>query len=189
METPSAYGLCDLADVKADLDIAETDTTFDDKLRRIIAAVTAAAETFCGRPFLARNVKARKYDGDGTVELLLLTAPVLSVSALVVDSATIASSGYVLYSDIGRVVRTDGGLFSEGYQNVSVSMRVGWESQDVPADVELAARLWTITVFKWMKEQRYGVDSHTSAEESVSYTPRKIPDEVRELLEPWKLWR
>lgn len=188
-ETASKYAFCTLNDVRADLKIGDTDTSFDEQLRRLVNGVSRAIENYCGRVFAARDVAAKKYDGDDTDVLLLNTCPIISVSTLLVETLTIPAASYVLYNEIGKIVLIDGTIFTAGPQTVSVSYRAGYERQDFPDDVGMAARIWVCHLFKIAKDQRYGVGSQTVTEESFSFAPGSMPPEVKEILEMHRLWR
>jgi len=183
------YPVCELNDVRADLKVGDGDTSFDELIQRLINGVSTAIESYCGRSFAARDIAAKKYDGDDTEVLLLSTCPIISVSTLLVETLTIPSASYVVYNDIGKIVLVDGTIFTAGPQTVSVSYRVGYERADLPDDVAMAARLWVCHLFKITKDQRHGISSQTVTEESFSFTPGTMPPEVKQVLEMYRLWR
>lgn len=188
-EQSTKYALCEVNDIRDDLKIAATDTSYDEVIRRLINGVSAALEGYCGRVFMARDFTAQKYDGDGTGELLLRHIPVISITSLVVDDVTITSTQYVVYNDTGKVMFTDGNVFTLGPQMAVFAYRAGFERQDLPGDILMAARTWVCHAFKITDKQRWGVGSQSTNDESFSFALGTMPPEVREIADMYRVWR
>lgn len=77
--------LTDLQSVKDALDI--TVTTFDNILRDLIDAATAAIVSYCHRPF-GREAYTETLPGFGGINLQLRRTPIVTVSTVTVNSAT-----------------------------------------------------------------------------------------------------
>lgn len=172
-------------EVKEALDLALTDTSQDAKLGPIIDGVCRSIEDYIGRTVVAQTETAEKFDGDGT-DILLLKPPVISLTTLINDETTLTvTTDYVLYAGIGKV-KLINSTFVEGPQTVSVTYRHGWEAANVPASLKAAALMWAIKRFQDIKNDRLGVTSKTFGDQTISYIGR-MPDEVREAIQPYRL--
>src|SRR5687768_1844805 len=95
-----------LAETKEHLNMALTTTTYDEELRRAIAGACAVAEGIVGA--CASRTVTETFSGRGGNKIYLALAPVLSITSLTEDGATVAASGYSLAPKTGIVTRTGG---------------------------------------------------------------------------------
>lgn len=101
--------LTTLSAVKDELRISEADTTYDTPLERYIQSVSAAFETLCDRKFHFGAGIVEKVPGYGTRLVVLSRRPVVSVSSVVVDGATLSSGDYELHdAEAGLLYRSCG---------------------------------------------------------------------------------
>ena len=178
----SPTGIVSLADAKDHLNI--TSTTGDEELRRFIGVASAACENYTGRTW-RRTTYTETLDG-GSAAVVLAHPPVLSVTTVTENGATVAASGYSV-STTGVVARVSGyGLTSwyPGYRNVSVTYVAG--AAVVPDSIthgvlEMVRHLWS--------SQR-GASLPLSVSASDEWSPAdsfSIPRRVQELWEPHRL--
>jgi hypothetical protein len=89
--------LTTLAIVKDELSI--TASTYDTYLERLIGAATAYVTSFCKRTFHYEAAIIEKVAGFGTSYLCLSRAPVLTITSITYDGATINSADYAIDGD------------------------------------------------------------------------------------------
>jgi hypothetical protein len=116
-------------------------TTADDELARIIGAVSAEIERWCGQPIVAEtdNV-AWRFTGDNTGSVLVPYFPVVAVSAVSYVSTLGADAVALDAADFGLGIRNTrligSGAFWGGYDYTAL-LTVGYS--EVPPDVEQVA--------------------------------------------------
>lgn len=178
-------------EVKDELRIAATDSTWDGLLQLLINGITAHFERRCGRPFVASKHVSEKMDGTGSEELVVV-GPIISIDnsgSITNGTVTVVSADYVLYSGEGRIRLTNGTAWATGYQNITISYTNGWERSELPDDVVLAARYWLQWLFSEIKNKDIGRSSKSKGQESHSnFDARGIPDLTRTLVDPYR-WK
>lgn len=107
-------GIVSLADVRAQLNFAATDTANDDELRGFVGAATRAVERELGRVVVRRSVTGRFTVNGSAAELLLRNVPVISLtSAVSADGATTWDiAGLRVDSETGLVTVVSGPAFT-----------------------------------------------------------------------------
>lgn len=119
----------------------------EDMLVFVVNTEEAVVVKTCNMVFENRTI-TELYDGDGSDTLILENYPVSDISVLLVDGATILSTGYYLYRDKG-MIRLKNGYFTaadsdhpggidDNYQNVSVTYDYGSVVIDDPERFNLA---------------------------------------------------
>jgi hypothetical protein len=188
MTTPEPdYALVSAVDLKAELNIAETEIAWDARLRRLVRFVTSGIETYCGRRFLART-ETLTLNGDGS-DCIFVDPPILGTVTLTIDGLAVAVDDMVVDYETGRI-RLLGGLeFTPDQSNVTVALRHGYERADLPAQIEMAAILWAAEIYKVLTESRVGVSSVSRGDETISYANTTIPDRVAGLVAPFRIVR
>lgn len=144
VESSTISGPVSLTDVKTHLNI--TGTGDDSELLAMTAAATGLIEGQVG-PITRRTVTDTVDGGRSTV--ILSTAPVASVTTVVENGSTLASSAYSLDGESGVLTRLFGqsdAVWADGARNISVTYVAG--RTDVPADLrhavlETVRHLWT----------------------------------------------
>ena len=79
-------GLCTLAEIRARLQFADTDTDDDPMLESIVTAVSRVIENYCGRKFYADTADATRYYTAEDANLLFLDDDLISVTTLKTDT-------------------------------------------------------------------------------------------------------
>lgn len=181
-EPLEAISLVDISDLKNDLGIKD-ETTWDDLLTRIANGVTKFIERYCKSAFKAR-LATKTYDGNAGVNLFL-EAPIVRIDSITKDGTAVSASDYALYHSIGKVRLTSGTWSSEPL-GISVAYRYGYEDQDIPDDILLAARAYSIFWFQTLKDDRLAVESRGVADDTITFRQITMPDSVREMINPLK---
>lgn len=96
---PSA--LTTLATVLDELGLTEDSGARDARLERYINSASAAIARYCSRQFHRSDGIVERLDGHGGTDLVLGRRPVLDVTSVVVDGATLDAADYELY-DVAR---------------------------------------------------------------------------------------
>ena len=192
-ETLLAISLVDVSDLKNDLRVLSTETTWDDLLVRVCNGVTHAIERYCGRAFMARQI-TESIDGTNNATLYL-RAPIIWIDSITNDGTTVNASDYKLYNKIGKLVLTTSGgsslltakgVWSPEPQAVVVAYRHGYEKEDMPQDVLLAARLWGNSIFATIKDDSINLQSRSEGDLAKTFTVGPMPDDVLNLIRPLK---
>lgn len=187
IDPASELPIVSLADAKAQLLIPTSATDRDDQIRTMLATATSIAERYCNAAFRRQTITKTFNGGACTVAL---TAPVLSVTSVTVDDATLAATDYQLDAVAGLLWRGtsyDGQVWSPGAGNVSVTWVAGYANPPLPVVqgvLELLSHLW---------ESRQGTvprfgpgGSIDPADSSSSGTLTfLVPYRVREMLDPY----
>lgn len=139
----------------------------DDILRRMITAISTAAEVYCCRK-LKSGSQVEVRNGHGGVKIMLENFPVTAVSSVVVDGVTIPSSSYTFTAT--SIILTSGS-FTRGNGNITISYTGGYV--DVPYDLEQAIIEWIELRFKRMRS--VDMVSKGLAGETTTYSQADIP--------------
>lgn len=128
-----------LDDVKQQQRIQDSNTDLDEDLREVIEAATHVIEGYVGA--VARRTVTQTVSGCGSA-IVLNTIPVLSVTEVVEDGATLDPDAYSLNVSTGLLTKMQGTRsfrFASGVNNVTVTYVVGRTL--IPANFTLAAKL------------------------------------------------
>lgn len=160
-------------------------------LAAIGSSVQHAIETRIGRHLDVQS-HTEVYDGNGHRVLFLRWDPVVSVTALTVNGATIVvpapdTNAYppsqIVIRDRNSLAYTDGGFFSLGYGNVVVTYSAGYA---VPPDsIVQAGVLWGAAIFR--DRDRVGMSSSGAAGQTTSFT-RDLPKHVEQAIAAYVRW-
>jgi hypothetical protein len=160
-----------------------------DQRSALIAAASAAVESYCRRSFVADDFDER-YSSDATGRLLLKTRPIISIAEIStgtvhVETPTIIDPSRYDYDPLTGEVMTRGYESSfwtpygggwnccciatvGGYRNVRVQYRGGYELTDVPMDVKQSTIL-AIRGLMSVTARDPGVSSISRGGRSISY--------------------
>lgn len=153
-------------------------------------AVQGAMERYIGR-HLDVQTHTEVYDGHGRSMLYLRNDPVVSVSSLVINGATVTVGDPLapIYPPAEVVIHgaglryTTGNVFPAGYANISVTYRAGFDVP--PDDIVQAGVSWAAVLFK--DRDRAGLASEGAGGQSTSFT-RDMPPFVKTTLDKWVRW-
>lgn len=201
-----AQDLTTLATVKLELGIATGVTTYDTVLERFIAVATDAIEKHCRRSFYQLSVSAEPVKGHGGVRLIVARTPIVSVSAITINGATVDSSSYsiedaearLLYKESGwqwtavlqgelaapiQRAGTEQSLYLVTYVGGYLTPTQG--SRTLPYDVEQASIDTVVSLYR--NRGRYQRLVEETTEEAEQTWPGKIiPGPALGLLKPYR---
>lgn len=175
-----------LADAKAQLLIPTADITRDDQVRHMLSVATSHAERYCNTSF-RRQTLTKTFNGGTAV--LMLTAPVLSITSVVEDGTTLTADDYDLDPVSGLLWRGEmgsGRTWERDAGGTTVTWVAGYANPPLPVQqgvLELLDHLWES---RQGTVPRFGgggtIDPADSGDSSRSFL---VPYRVREMLDPY----
>ena len=170
--------LISLTDAKAYLNIAATDTTFDDIIEDMINACGAMFDNELNRK-LESATHTLYIDGSGMKSIFVPAYPISSITSIYIDadrnfgSDTLVSSGdYVFYADTGEIAMFKSeypvryNYFPEGKQNIKVTYVGGYLTSGtnitLPYDLIKATKDQVKFMFKKWQDGTEGVSSYST---------------------------
>lgn len=137
------------------------DTSRQTYAETLINMSSAVAEQYAKRKLAARDYSGERHSGDGRSMLMLREYPIVSVSAVYIDSTrTFAAesevSDYEIDAEVGGLWRAE--KWPAGHRNVSVDYRAGFES--VPDDLRLA--VVETVIFNWQRLQSQNIGARSA---------------------------
>lgn len=194
------------------LALGVTDTAKDARIDQLLPAVTAAGESYCGRPLIGVT-KTEYLDGANSPVLTLASFPITSLSLYhstavprVYDSTTLLVDGTNYYVDLdtGIIRRLDGSLFYaagassingwgahlSGAPTVKAVSVLGYSS--IPADLELGAIIWIASMLGRLGTNTFHIASQNRGEGSIAYDTTEfmrggVPPATRDLWDQYKV--
>ena len=160
-------------------------------LADIGSGVQAAIEERIGRHLEVRD-HTDVLNGNGKRTLFLPWDPVVSITSLTVNGATIVVDdpsvgtyprSSVILRDRNSLVHTNGGVFPEGFGNVVVVYRAGYELP--PPALVTAGVLWGAQIFR--NRDRVGIASVSTAGQTTSFS-NDIPPHIAKMIAPHIRW-
>jgi hypothetical protein len=161
------------------------------RIERLVNAASARLETFCGTVFKKRTVTKTITGGDHV--LLDLGAPIISVDYVKIAGVALGAADYKVLNRRGELYR-DGGWAtysalagtSTGVGNVEVKAALGYDP--IPYEIQEAC----MQLVRYWKENagRFGLASERVTEYSYqrAATSGDIPEEIREMVLPFRRW-
>lgn len=171
-----------LSEVKARINMAQTQVTSDDELRLFLAAAQAAIEARVGP--LTRRTVTETHSG-GSYAVVLGKPPVVSVTSVTENGSAVAASGYSLAPFAGVLTRVSGysrSAWSDGFGNVSVTY-VGGRTT-IPEDLRRAVLEMVAHLWETQRGQQRGPRSGDDYTPGIGYS---LPNRVKELTGPYEL--
>ena len=129
--------LVSLAQLKAHLGVQSS--ADDILLASMISQISRAICTYLNRPFVWPRDVVDMFDGNGRVKVQLRHWPVVSVASVSIDGRPVpratseSDSGWILEAGDDappgamQMLMLRGGIFSRGWQNVSIAYRAGYQ--------------------------------------------------------------
>jgi len=179
------YALLTVDELKVDLGVPPTEDQFDSIIQVAINAASRWVETRTCRPIVARTHTDAALNGTGTPDIWVKPI-VIAVTEAANNELTVTLSDIDIDTGTGRLHLTDGSVWVKGCGTVVLTYRHGWERDDLPQELVLAARLLANKFYNDIVDHRVGVTAKTKAEESISYE-KGIPQIVTMLVDPYRL--
>lgn len=170
--------LCQVADVKAFLSIANT--TDDALLQTLVTNASAFVGNYINRVLLSADYTETR-NGLGSDRMAFRQYPVSAVTSVTVDGRSIPVApsphafGYV-FDDTMLYLRN--GVFPRGVQNVAIAYTAGLAA--VPADINQATV--EIVATKYKRRTDLHVSGKTLNGETISYTMADVPASAKAVL-------
>lgn len=166
--------LTTVANLKAWLNLASTNTDVDAQIQRLVTAVSVGIQNWLNRDLKA-VARTEAYDGTGSDLLLLRQVPVVSVARVLVDGQELPAAAY-RFTPIS-LVRL-GGWWPNGWGNVVITYTAGYDT--IPGDVEQACL--ELAALRWKERDRIGLASKGFGQETTTFITKDMPDSVRTAL-------
>lgn len=195
MTTLNSNALTLLVTAKDHLDVAPSNTDYDNRICRMINQASELIASHCGR-VLVDSTHTEYYDGRRTNKLTLHQYPVTGGAATGgKPEVFLGSSGSfdqaldpdTYYFDDNDIVYPSG--FSKGTRNIKVIYNSGLGIVDtgggtntLPADLELACLDTVLWLWNSNSDQRIGRSSISKGDESVSYN-LDLPPHITTILD------
>lgn len=180
----NANALVTVADVLAYL--KDSTTQSGDPNYVLIESLINSASDYCERyirsPIVNKSL-TESYSGEGTTDLYLDYAPIVSLTSFTMDSMVYNISN-LDFEDYGLVFFKDGSTFTKGRKNIQITYvaGLGANMNTIPHDVRQACIL---LVQFWYK--RDSQDYSTTFGESEVITGRwRFPQEVNNILDHYR---
>ena len=180
--------LVSLEDVKTHLNVPDSvGTQYDEELRGVIAAATAACADYTGRTLIRTSV-TETYSG-GASSIILRRTPVQSITSVTENGSAVTA--FVLDEDgiLYRGTTTSISTWSPGVKNISVTYVAGY------ADVPTAFRMAVLRMCEhlWQRTQQaphpalgQGQSSLGQTDESLPRNTFLLPYQVQSWLTPYR---
>lgn len=186
----SQISIVSLDEVKSHLNIAATNTTNDEEIRRFIDAATDLCENYVGCVLGRQTFTNEKYDGN--TDIIRLRNPrAMSITSVYENGNLVDPTGYVLDPTGQRIQRLSYGtlngpnyfgVWAPGVQNIVISYVSGFINPPPTAKqglLEEVRHLW--------QTQRGSTSVMSRGQNGDEYTPGStysMPRRVMELLDP-----
>lgn len=178
----AASDLTTLANVKQWLNI--TVITDDALLTRLITASSGFIQSFVGRQFISQAYVENRSGNNGML-MLFANYPVTAVSSITVNGTAIPlapdvkTAGYRFDS---ASVFLNGYSFTRGFNNCVLSYTAGYAA--IPLEIEQAC--FELIGLRYKERDRIGHVSKSLGGETVTFTQKDMPDDVRRILQNYK---
>ena len=184
----STNSLIALTDLKTFLDIAASDTDYDNRLEDVINAVSWFFNLETGRHLKAQDL-TEYYDGRGGSKLFLNSYPINSTSSTIEvyestdnprvwDATTKLDGDYLVIEAVSGIVYYEDGIFEEHPQSIKAVYNGGYaySGAEVPYDLQRAVletgnKLWNSEIGK-----EIGKQSVSAGGSSVAFVESFLPD-------------
>jgi hypothetical protein len=197
MSTPPTYSaqptdLCQLADVKAWLSIAASDTTFDNLLQRLLSACSMTMQAYMNR-LLNQNTYTYTFNGNGKPWIMLLNYPIQSVTSVMIDGQSVLPGAPAdefgaqtdgFYNDDDTVYLRNT-LFRRGVQNCQIEYVGGLPGND-PNLMALAQACIEQVSLRFKERSRIGERTKVVNGENITFFIGQFPPSVVQLMDNLK---
>lgn len=187
----AAGDLTTLANVRAALKVATTDTGDDAYITALVTRASSFIKRYCRREILDPGADVTEiHDGRGRSKIRLRDWPVITLTSVHEDSESlfpgstlVPSTDYIVDKRLGVIVRPYGVAWLRYDQSVKVIYRPGYTT--TPADVEQACI--ELVVGKWLRRRNEGVASKSLGDGSVAYfSASEITRDIARVLDLYK---
>jgi len=180
----------ELNELKEQLDILLTDTSYDDKLKRWINRASMIIEGYCKRK-LVNQTYTTYLDGNGTRRLLLPQWPAVKPTAIYIESdgvftgaTALETATYEMESE-SIVVYLGGKTWPRGTRNIKLEYSAGYIDGSEPREALKYACLELIDFMEGrQKDRRIGMTNKGKGGETTSFE-NGLPEYIEFMLDPY----
>lgn len=164
---------CDKVDVQGYL-LTVIETSFDANLTLYIEAMSRFADTFCGQTLVNNTASTRKYDGNGSNQLIIDDC--YDITEVTVSDTVVTPYQYPANRTRKNILELDRDYFTTGRQNVEVTAKFG-RFTSLPSDLRFAVTVLVAGVINQVKSQGEAIQSEKVGEYQVVYrNPKERAD-------------
>lgn len=164
----------------------DIDASLDTRIAQYITAMSEYADEVAGYPIYRDETTAKKYDGDGTDEIMI--EPVHTITEVTLGEETITPTKWPYNRDIKRMLLLDGEYFTKGLANIEVTGTHCLETA-LPKKVEWAVTVLVAGIVNHLKNQDEGVRSEKIGEYQVTYIDKGQRSDFKMALDILKRYR
>jgi hypothetical protein len=168
-QVETVFRLCSLAALKSALGLMASEDNADARYLTLIEMASSSIAGYCERWFKVESY-VEACDGDGTGLLRLAHTPIVSVSALSIDGASVpltevrVSPEFIQFDGDGEYsprLRSAGRVFPDGIQNITVAYTAGYTA--VPTEISHACILQVAYLVNTLNKQGLVSEGNTTA--------------------------
>lgn len=166
------------------------------RMTPIVNGVSEAIEKWCQTKFL-KEPRTEYYNGYGYKFLVLKQRPVDRDAALTIveersvprayDDTALTTAQYIVDYE-KAILERYGGVWPKGIETVKVTYTAGLATAvgNVPAGLKRPALMWCARDYNRSTQGGDGIESERIGPYSVKYAVEQMPEEVKELLAPYR---
>jgi len=161
-------------------------------IEHIINGVSQMIATYSTRAWIQTVYTALALDGNGKPEQYLPNWPVAAIPAPTITLDTVllvVDTDYHIDLSKGKLIREGGSVWAASIQNLVVTYTAGYEAEDLPADIKLAALIQISAQYRPFLTKSHGDTSSSVQGASVSVAEGGLLPEVKDILELHRAWR
>lgn len=181
--------------VKLYLDKDTLSTRETNQVNMLIAQVDRLVQNYCGWEMLEKTYTDKRFNGTGEAELDLKVYPLTALTKVEIEAADGTLTN--ITTDVKRVdetgvlyltsASTSVTTFTAGSRNIKVSFVAGFNSGNMPKELELIATQLVVTHFNRIGLQTTGIIEGQFNEVSVKYDKELLSSDVKRILDHYRI--
>lgn len=169
---------CSRTDV-ANYLLTTIDSGFNSTVDGWITAMSRFMDSYTGRTLVSETTSTRKYDGNGTRELLIDEA--IDITEVRVGTTTVTPLQYPANSDAKYQLMFESDVFTRGRQNVEVDATFA-RYNSLPEDIKFACTVLVAGIVNQNKDQNMAVKSEKIGQYQVTYQDEQHRADVKQAM-------
>lgn len=174
--------------VKAALRVPSGVTFYDGRIDAVVDAADRYVLGLLGQPTLS-VVTTTEYPpvyGAAQSKVLLRRRPIVGVVAVTNNGTALSASAYRVDTELGELVRTDGGYWDYAQDGVKVHYGAGYDADTVPDDLVEAAT--QVAAGMVNRAPLAGLESQDDGSIDVRVSKSMLPPDVLAVLQKYVDW-
>lgn len=174
--------------VKAALRVPSGVTFYDGRIDAAVDAADRYVLGLLGQPSLSVVTTTEYPDVYGATQtkLLLRRRPIVGVVAVTNNGSALSSSAYRIDTEMGALIRNDGGYWADGVDGVRVHYGGGYDADTAPDDLIEAAT--QIAAGMVNRAPLAGIESQDDGSLDVRVSKSMLPPDVVAVLQKYVDW-